>query len=258
MLRPPFLLASVLLAAACGAPPVTAPAAPVTPVAPSTPVAPTAPTAPTGGVDVAKINDQYHHVTDVASFVAKFEQDHREIYAERVAIAEAAGIAPGLVVADVGAGTGLFEPLFSTRVGPVGRVLALDIAPEFVEHIRQRALLEALPNVEARLCPEDGTGLPAASVDVVFVSDVYHHFEHPAQNLASIRATLKEGGRFVLVDFRKVEGKSSDFVLHHVRASQDEVVREVTAAGFVLDHEGGAELPLKENYLLVFRKAKVP
>ena len=129
---------------------------------------------------------------------------------------------------------------------------SVQISPEFVEHLRQRAFLEALTNVDVVKCPDDATGLPPASVDVVFVCDVYHHFEHPERNLASIHATLKPGGRFVVVDFDKIEGKSSDFVLHHVRATKDEVVKEVTAAGFTL--ERAAPELMKENYLLVFRK----
>jgi ubiquinone/menaquinone biosynthesis C-methylase UbiE len=210
-----------------------------------------APPPASGAVDVAKINEPFRHVTDVNSWVEKFEQDHREICAQRVAIAEAVGLKPGMKVADVGAGTGLFEPLFSTLVGPGGKVYALDISPEFVDHIKRRALVEALQNVDARRCPDDSTGLPAASVDVVFVCDVYHHFEHPEKNLASIRSTLAEGGRLVLVDFDKVEGKSSDFVLHHVRAGKSAVIEELASAGFQLDHEVAL---MKENYLLVFRR----
>src|SRR5262249_40208489 len=129
-----------------------------------------------GAVDVAKINEQFRHVASVDDWVAKFENNQREIAAQRLLIASACGLAPGMRVADVGAGTGLSEPLFSTLVGPAGRVLALDISPDFVEHLKRRALLDALANVDVAKCPDDATGLPPASVDVVFVCDVYHHF----------------------------------------------------------------------------------
>jgi len=153
-------------------------------------------------------------------------------------------------VVDVGAGTGLFEPYFSLLVGPAGRVFAIDIAPLFVEHIRRRALAESLPNVEASVCPDTATGLPPACADVAFICDVYHHFEHPEQNLASIRATLKPGGRLVLVDFEKESGKASDFVMHHVRAPKATVIAEFRSAGFTLERE---EKVLAENYFLVFK-----
>ena len=209
-----------------------------------------------GAVDVAKINAQFRHVASVDDWVAKFENNQREIAAQRLLIASACGLAPGMRIADVGAGTGLFEPIFSTLVGPAGRVFALDISPEFVEHLERRALLEGLANVDVVKCPDDATGLAPASVDVVFVCDVYHHFEHPEKNLASIRATLRPGGRLVVVDFDRVEGKSSDFVLHHVRAGAAQFTKEITAAGFVLERGENAEEAAKlvDSWLAVFRK----
>jgi len=207
-------------------------------------------------VDVAKINEKFRHVANVGEWVARFEDNQREIFAQRLLIAAACDLSPGMRIADVGAGTGLFEPLFSTRVGPTGRVFALDISPEFVEHLRQRAFLEALMNVDVVKCPDDATGLPPASVDVVFVCDVYHHFEQPQKNLASIFATLKPGGRLVVIDFDRVEGKSSDFVLKHVRAGREQFTKEITAAGFTLERGENAEEAAKlvESWLAVFRR----
>jgi len=205
-------------------------------------------------VDVAKINEKFRHVANVGEWVARFEDNQREIFAQRLLIAAACDLSPGMRIADLGAGTGLFEPIFSTRVGPTGRVFALDISPEFVEHLRQRAFLEALMNVDVVKCPDDATGLPPASVDVVFVCDVYHHFEQPQKNLASIHATLKPGGRLVVIDFDRVEGKSSDFVLKHVRAGREQFTKEITAAGFVLERGENAEEAAKlvESWLVVF------
>jgi len=207
-------------------------------------------------VDVAKINEKFRHVANVGEWVARFEDNQREIFAQRLLIAAACDLSPGMRIADLGAGTGLFEPIFSTRVGPTGRVFALDISPEFVEHLRQRAFLEALMNVDVVKCPDDATGLPPASVDVVFVCDVYHHFEQPQKNLASIHATLKPGGRLVVIDFDRVEGKSSDFVLKHVRAGREQFTKEITAAGFVLERGENAEEAAKlvESWLAVFRR----
>ncbi len=242
-----------LLAAACTARHDAAPS-PANPAAPANPVA----TAEgnVGAVDVAQINEKFRHVANVGDWVATFENNQREIAAQRLLIAAACGLAPGMRIADVGAGTGLFEPIFSTLVGPAGRVFALDISPEFVEHLQRRALLEALTNVDVVKCPDDATGLPPASVDVVFVCDVYHHFEHPEKNLASIRATLKPGGRLVVVDFYRVPGRSSDFVLHHVRAGADQFTKEITGAGFALVRGENAEESAKlvESWLAVFQK----
>jgi len=230
------LLAALLLAAgACvGAPPAVAPSA-----APQ--------------VDVAAINKPYRELKEVDSWVDRFERESREIWAQRLRIADAVGLRPGERVADVGCGTGLFEPLFSLAVGPAGRVVAVDIAPLFLDHVRQRAREEALWNVATHLGDERSTKLPLASFDVVFLCDTYHHFEHPQETLASIHAALVEGGRFVVVDFRKVAGVSSDFVMGHVRADEATVRGEIEAAGFV---ESRREEFLKENWFAEFRRVE--
>ncbi len=235
-------------------------AAEVQPVAVSAPVAvATTSAVPTAGTvtatpafDVSAINQQFRDMKEVASFVKKFEAESREIFTQRLAIADAVGLRPGERIADIGAGTGLFEPFFSLAVGPAGKVTAIDIAPLFLAHIRQRALTESLPNVTTLLCDQQSTNLPPASSDVVFVCDVYHHFEHPDATLASIRAALVPGGRLIVVDFDRVVGKSSDFVLKHVRADKATFRAEIEAAGFVFERE--VPLPLKENWFGVFRR----
>lgn len=188
---------------------------------------------------------------DATQWIERFEREGREVYDERERIVAAAGLKPGMVVADVGAGTGLFEPLFAKAVGPEGRVLAVDIAPRFVELIRRRAEANGWTNVEARLCDETSVGLPPASVDFVFVCDTYHHFTHPAQTLASIYQALKPGGVLMIVEFRREPGVSSDWVLNHVRAGESTFRREIEAAGFQFFERHDF---LKQNYILKFRK----
>lgn len=226
-----------------------APGMPGDPTPASSVVAPVG--APTGAVDVPAINKQFSEMKEVASFVAKFERESREIFAQRVAIADTVRLRPCDRVADIGCGTGLFEPYFALAVGPAGKVIAVDIAPLFLEHVRQRALLESLPNVTTLLCDQTSTHLPPASIDVVFACDTYHHFENPAATLASIHAALVPGGRFVIVDFHKIAGKSSDFVMGHVRAGEETVRAEIEAAGF---EQVRRETFLQENYVLEFRR----
>ena len=72
-------------------------------------------------------------------FIKKFESDDREVYAKRKEIVAALGLTPGMAVADVGAGTGLFTRLFAEKVGPTGKVYAVDIAPDFLAHIAAEA-----------------------------------------------------------------------------------------------------------------------
>lgn len=200
------------------------------------------------------INEPYQQQVVIDDWLGRFEVESREIYRERERIAAAAGVGPGLSVADIGAGTGFFSILFAGKVGPRGKVYAVDIVPEFIGHIRKRAAEAGLDNVVGVVCREDSVDLPDASIDLAFVCDTYHHFEYPHNTLASIHRALRPGGTLVIVDFKRIVGVSRDWVLEHVRAGQDVVTREVTDAGFQLIDDGSAVTCLEENYLIRFRR----
>jgi len=187
---------------------------------------------------------------DVDKFVKRFETESREVFAKRTAIARAVGLEPGMAVADVGAGTGLFVDFFARDVTEKGRVYAVELSPKFAENLRQRAKQRRQPMVETVLCTERDVSLPEASVDAVFTCDTYHHFEFPAATLASIRRALRPGGTFVVVDFERIPGKTREWLMDHVRCGKEQVVREVEAAGFELVEE--VPLGFEENYFLRF------
>ena len=113
------------------------------------------------------------------------------------------GIRPGMVVADVGAGSGYMTTRLSTLVGPTGKVLANDIQPAMLRIIQTKAQDEHLTNIQIILGTDTETNLPAGMVDLALLVDVYHEFWHPQEMLRSIRRALKEGGRLVLVEYRK-------------------------------------------------------
>ena len=190
---------------------------------------------------------------DVERFAGIFEGESREIYVERARIVEALDLSPGMAVADIGAGTGLFLPALDRATGPGGRVYAVDIAPKFIEHLRERVTREQLGRVEVVKALEDSVELPAASVDQAFVCDTYHHFEYPRSTLASLYAAIRPGGSLVIVDFERVPGQSREWVLEHVRAGKQVFRREIESAGFQFDAEVPVE-GLKENYVLRFRR----
>lgn len=192
----------------------------------------------------------------VEEFVERFEGESREVYVHRQAIVDAIGLEVGDVVADVGAGTGAFLSAFADAVGHElagGRVIALDIAPKFVEHLEQRAAQEGLLQVEARLCGERSVGLPKKSIDVAFLCDVYHHFEYPRSTMASIHSALRRNGEVVIVDFDRIPGVSREWTLGHVRASREEVYAELESFDFEFVEE--FDIPgLEENYAARFRR----
>ncbi|MCI0541057.1 MAG: methyltransferase domain-containing protein [Verrucomicrobiales bacterium] len=191
----------------------------------------------------------------VETFIEKFETESREIFTHRERILDALGLRPGMAVADIGAGTGLFTLPMAAKVGPGGKVFAVDIVPKFLAHIRSRADAAKLANIETVLCTDRDVKLPAGSIDRAFICDTYHHFEYPRATLATLHAALREGGELVLIDFKRIPGVSSDFVLGHVRAGQEVFEAEIAAAGF---EKTGAETFLTENYFTRFRKTAVP
>jgi len=190
----------------------------------------------------------------VAEWLKRFEVESREVFDARDAVLKACAIKPGMRVADVGAGTGLYTRLFANAVGESGSVYAVDINPRFLEHIEARAKAESQGNITTVLAPEDSVSLPPASVDLIFLCDTYHHFEYPDKTVASIAAALKPGGELILIDFERIEGTSSDWIMGHVRAAKEVLQKEIEASGLVSEEELKVE-GLKDNYFLRFRKA---
>ncbi len=190
---------------------------------------------------------------DVGKYEQRFEVESREIFAQRAKIAALTGVQAGQAIADIGAGTGLFTRMFASVVGASGKVYAVEIAPKFVEHLREGAKLRGAGNIEVVQCTERSAELPPASIDLAFVCDTYHHFEFPKHTLASIHAAVRPGGELVVVDFRRIPGVSRDWILEHVRAGQEVVTAEVEAAGFTKVRDEDAPF-LRENYVMRFRR----
>lgn len=191
---------------------------------------------------------------DVAEFTDAFEGEAREVSRNRDAIATALGLRAGMAVADVGAGTGLFLEPFARQVGASGRVFAVEISPRFREHLAARAReLGFAERVSVVAATERSSGLPHGSVDLAFVCDTYHHFDEPAATLASLFEALRPGGSLVIVDFERIPGRSPEWILEHVRADKQGVIRELEAAGFRFEHQVPVA-GLGDNYVLRFSR----
>ncbi len=187
----------------------------------------------------------------VDAFVERFEKEGREIYDQREEAVAACGIKEGMAIADVGAGTGLYTRLFATQTGAKGRVYAVDIASKFVDHVLKTSRQQGLNNVVGIVCKPDSAELPPDSVDLVFICDTYHHFEFPQSTMESIFRAVRPQGMICLIDFQRIEGVSSDWILGHVRAGKEVVRKEIENAGFEFVDE--VQL-FQQNYFLKFRK----
>jgi predicted methyltransferase len=190
---------------------------------------------------------------DWQRWVNTFERPGREVYDRRHAIVAACNVRPGMDIADIGAGTGLFTRLFAPGVEPGGTVYAIDISRPFIDNILRTSREQGLNNVKGIVNTPYAVGLPADSIDLAFITDTYHHFEYPRETMASIRQALREDGRVIIIDFRRIPRFSSPWVMQHVRINQAQVIKELEVYGFRLV----ANKPLlRTNYFLEFVKAE--
>lgn len=198
------------------------------------------------------INDNFRD-PNPDSFISIFESESREIFHHRHDIVAALDLEEGLDVADVGAGTGFFSLMIAREVAPSGTVYAVDIAQKFLDHIQKSLADESITNVKTVLCTDRSTELEPESVDLVFVSDTYHHFEYPYDTLESIHKALRPDGVLVIIDFERVKGITAQWAYNHVRGGKGTVTDEVKDAGFELVEE----VPMmEEQYFLKFKKRR--
>lgn len=189
---------------------------------------------------------------DVEQFIGRFENEGRDAFDHRTEIVKAIGLKPGMAVADIGAGTGLFTRLFGKQVGPKGSIFAVDIAEKFVKHVELTSQKAGLKNVVGVVCKPDSVNLPPASIDLAFICDTYHHFEFPTKTMRSIHQALKPEGQVILIDFHRIEEVSREWTLGHVRAGQEVFTKEIVVAGFrQVEEKKGL---LDESYFVRFEK----
>jgi ubiquinone/menaquinone biosynthesis C-methylase UbiE len=162
---------------------------------------------------------------------------------------DAIGIKPGMVVADVGAGTGYMSLRMARRVGPTGKVYANDLQPEMLSKLRVNAEREKLSNVETVQGTESDPKLPANTMDLVLLVDVYHEFSQPQAMLDRIRESLKPEGRLVLLEYRKEDPKVPIRPEHKMSVAG--VRTEVEAERYKLDQ---VIEKLPRQHIIIFKK----
>jgi ubiquinone/menaquinone biosynthesis C-methylase UbiE len=139
---------------------------------------------------------------------------------------------PGMNFADIGAGSGYYSNLISKRIGN-GKVFAVDVEPEMITYLNDRIKKEKLSNIVTVLGSETSVSLPALSMDIMLLVDVYHEFSFPYEMGLSMFKSLKPNGKLVLVEFRS-EDKSVPIKKIH-KMSEAQAVKELQMAGFHLE-----------------------
>lgn len=162
-------------------------------------------------------------------------RESREREEECTTLLGALHFKPGQTVADLGCGNGFYTLKIAPQLAPGGSVLAVDIQPEMLQLLNERARVEKIAGVEPVLGTLIDPKLPEGKVDLILCVDAYHEFSHPEQMLAAIRKALAPGGRLVLVEFRAEDPKVPIKPLH--KMSKAQVNKELTHNGFKLVEE---------------------
>ena len=166
---------------------------------------------------------------------------------------QALNVQPGQVVCDMGCGNGFYTLQLAKLVGEQGKVLAVDIQPEMLHMLSERAREEGITNIVPVAGTQVDPRLEPGSVDLILLVDVYHEFSHPAEMLAAMRTALKPGGRIALAEFR-LEDRSVPIKRLH-KMSKKQILREYGANDLKLVEEFD-KLPWQ--HLMFFERDEMP
>ena len=173
-----------------------------------------------------------------------FDDPARDAWQKPHEVIRALRLRPDALVADIGAGTGYFSARLA-RMLPKGKVYAVDVEPDMVRYLGERAEREGLKNLRPIRASQSETNLPEP-VDLALLVDVYHHIDDRVRYFENLKNSLKADGRVAIIDFRM---DSADGPPRAARIPPEQVKREMASAGYALVEEPGF---LPNQYFLVF------
>ncbi len=183
--------------------------------------------------------------------IAWLERPDREEEERLTLLVKLLELKPGMVVADIGAGSGVIATLMAPQVKPGGEILAVDIQQEMLDALQARCKLMQIDNIVPVLGTTTSPRLEPQSVDLVIMVDVYHEFDFPYEMLTGIASSLKVGGRIAFVEYRKEDPKVPIKEVH--KMSEKQVRLEASQPGLGLKwKETKVELP--RQHIVVFEK----
>lgn len=201
----------------------------------------------TAGVCAEHGGHSNHRFSDAQKWAQVFDDPARDAWQKPHEVITALKLAPTVTIADIGAGTGYFAVRFA-HVAAKGRVYAVDLEPDMVRHLGERAKKEGIANLTPVLGAPDSPRLPAP-VDLVIMVDVYHHVDDRERYFAKLRDSIKPDGRLAIVDFRM---DATVGPAKAMRIAPERVKSELAKAGYALSEE---HVFLPQQYFLVFKRA---
>ena len=185
-----------------------------------------------------------HRFEHADQWAPVFDDPKRDAWQMPDRVVASLELAPGMTVADIGAGTGYFEARLAKAVGADGHVLALDIETDMIRYMKERAIRENTPNVDPRVITPDDLGLAAASIDRALIVDTWHHIPARDAYAKKLAGALKPGGFVLVVDFTQETDKGPP---RPHRIPPDEVMRELEAGGL---HASVVDAGLPDQFII--------
>jgi ubiquinone/menaquinone biosynthesis C-methylase UbiE len=195
-------------------------------------------------------HDPQHSFADTDQWVQEFENAERDAQQKPDEVVRALNLSPGDDVADIGAGTGYFARRFAKAVGDTGIAYAVDLEPNMLRYVAERAQKDGQTNIVPVLATASSPMLAPDSVDLFFICNTIHHIGNRQAYYKILAQDLRAGGRLAIVDFRK------DAELTHgpdktMRLAREALIDELTQAGFRLTQEHDF---LPAQYFLIFEE----
>ena len=161
---------------------------------------------------------------------------------------------PGMIVADIGAGSGFFSRPLAKAVTPGGKVYAVDIQQGLLDYINKRDTDENIRNIQTVLGEFDDPKIPARDVDLAFINDVLHHIEHRAVYLKALGTYIKPTGRIAIIEMNKDDPNTGHKNQPELLVGREEIVQLMSGAGFKLVEEHADLFPGTKWFLIFGRK----
>jgi predicted methyltransferase len=198
----------------------------------------------------AQHGGQHGRLPSVTEYLDQLERPERDHYQKPAEVIQALGLKPGMVVADLGSGSGYFTRRFIEAVTETGKVYAIDVEPEALKHVKDSVEhMHISYAAEFILAQPDNPKLPFESVDLIFLCNVYHHLDNRTTYFTNVKSALRPGGRIAIIDYYHDE-RSGDlgFSKAHL-VPRETVLDEMTKAGYRLLRE---HTFLPKQYFLEF------
>jgi ubiquinone/menaquinone biosynthesis C-methylase UbiE len=160
---------------------------------------------------------------------------------------------PGMIVADIGAGSGLFSRPLAKAVGPSGKIYAVDIQQDLLDYINKRSKEESIRNIQTVLGEFNDPKIPTRDVDLAFINDVLHHIENRAAYLKALGGYIKPNGSIAIIEMNKDDPNTPHKSQPELLVSRDDIMKWMSDAGFKLVQEHPDLFP-GTKWFLVFGK----